>query len=169
MIQVYTGNGKGKTTASLGLALRACGHGMKVLMVQFMKGKIDYGEKLIAPEIPGFELRSFGLPTFVDKNNPSEEDLKLAKEGFAFASDAIAGGKFDMIILDEINVAVDFGLIPLDKLIKLLKDNPHDTEIVLTGRYANPKIIEMADLVSEIKEIKHPYQQNVDARLGIEF
>jgi len=169
MIQVYTGNGKGKTTAALGLALRACGHGRRVVMIQFMKGDIEYGEVKIAPNIPGFELHQFGLPTFVDKGNPSDEDLRLAKEGFEFAKAAIENGDFDIVILDEIDVAVDFGLNPLDELLRLLDDVPADMEVVLTGRYAANEIIERADLVTEMREIKHPFQKGIYAREGIEY
>jgi cob(I)alamin adenosyltransferase len=169
MIQVYTGNGKGKTTAALGLALRACGHGRKVAMIQFMKGDIEYGEVKIAPKIPGFELHQFGLPTFVKKGAPSEEDLRLAREGFDFTRKIIADGNHDLVILDEINVAVDYGLIPLNDLSSLLDSVPDKMEIVLTGRYAHEKIIARADLVTEMREIEHPYQKGVEAREGIEY
>jgi len=168
MIQIYTGDGKGKTTAALGLAMRACGHGLRVIMIQFMKGDIEYGEIKMAGKIPNFEIQQFGLPTFVEKGNPSAEDLRLAKEGFDFTREVIEKGEHDIVILDELNVAIDFGLIYVEDVLALLDSVPESMEIVITGRYASPKLIERADLVSEVKEIKHPFQKGVYARRGIE-
>ncbi len=169
LIQVFTGDGKGKTTAALGEALRACGHGFKVLVVQFMKGDIKYGEITIAPNVPNLEIRQFGLPTFVKKGEPSEEDLRLAREGFAYAKAAIETASHDMVILDELNVAIDYGLIPLDEVLELLRGRPHGIEIIITGRYAPKEIIEIADLVSTIEEVKHPYQKGILGRKGVEW
>jgi len=169
LIQVFTGDGKGKTTAALGEALRACGHNFKVLVVQFMKGQIKYGEVTITPKVPNLELKQFGLPTFVKKGDPSDEDLRLAKQGFEFAKSAIMGKKYDMVILDELNVAIDYGLIKLKDALDLLKNKPTDVEIIITGRYAPQQIIDIADLVSRIEEVKHPYQKGVAARKGVEW
>jgi cob(I)alamin adenosyltransferase len=168
-IQVYTGDGKGKTTAALGLALRACGHGMKVLMIQFMKGSKEYGEVIIADEIPGFTLIQSGLPTFVEKGNPSEEDLRLAREGMELAAEAVDEASCDVLILDEINVAVDYGLVEVRQVLDLIKRRPSGMEIVLTGRYAPAEFTEIADLVTEMKEIKHHYMSGFQAREGVEF
>ena len=169
LIHVYTGPGKGKTTAALGLALRACGHGWKVKMICFMKGDPDYGEVRMSESIPNFELIQSGLPTFVKKGEPSEEDLRLAEEGFQMAEDALNNGKLDMLILDEINVAVDYGLISLDRILNLMDTKPEGVELVLTGRYAHPEVVKRANLVSEVLEIKHPYQQGIQSREGIDF
>lgn len=169
LIQVFTGSGKGKTTAALGEALRACGHNYKVLVVQFMKGQIDYGEVKIASKIPNLDLKQFGLPTFVKKGEPSREDLRLAQEGFLFAKSAIENKKYDMVILDEVNVAIDYGLLGLEEVLTLLKERPDGVEIILTGRYAPKEIIEIADLVSNIEEVKHPYQKGIPARKGVEW
>lgn len=169
LIQVFTGDGKGKTTAALGEALRACGHGFKVLVVQFMKGDIKYGEFSIAPRVPNLEIRQFGLPTFVKKGEPSKEDLRLAREGFAFAKKAIQNASYDMVILDELNVAIDYGLIPLDEVLQLLRERTEGVEIIITGRYAPKEIIEIADLVSSVQEVKHPYQKGIVARKGVEW
>ncbi|MCK4576300.1 cob(I)yrinic acid a,c-diamide adenosyltransferase [candidate division WOR-3 bacterium] len=169
LIQVFTGDGKGKTTAALGEALRACGHNFKVLVVQFMKGDIKYGEVNIAPKVPNLELKQFGLPTFVKKGEPSTEDLRLAQEGFKYAKSAIMSKKYDMVILDEINVAIDYGLLILDNVLTLLRERPEGVEIILTGRYAPKEIIEIADLVSNIDEIKHPYQKGIIGRKGVEW
>ncbi len=169
MIHIYTGDGKGKTTAALGQALRACGHGWKVIMIQFMKGDIEYGEVKISQKIPNFELQQFGLPTFVEKGNPGSEDLQLAKNGFEFARKVIEEGEYNMVILDELNVAIDYGLIGIKEALKLLDCVPDDMVVIITGRYAHPEIIERADLVSEIGEIKHPYQKGILAKEGIDY
>jgi cob(I)alamin adenosyltransferase len=167
-IQVYTGDGKGKTTAALGLALRACGHGLKVLMIQFMKGSKNYGEVIIADEIPGFTLIQSGLPTFVEKDNPSKEDLRLAKEGIEMAAKAVADASCDILILDEINVAVDYGLVGVKQVLEIVKQKPPEMEVILTGRYAPAEFKEIADLVTEMKEIKHHYMSGLGMREGIE-
>jgi len=169
LVQVYTGPGKGKTTASLGLALRACGHGWKVLMICFMKGNPSYGEVVISKKIPNFEIVQSGLPTFVKKGAPSDEDIRLARQGFDLAKKALRNKKYDLVILDEINVAVDYGLISLEDVLDLVQNKPDDVELILTGRHAHPKLVKIADLVSEILEIKHPYQEGIQAREGVEY
>jgi cob(I)alamin adenosyltransferase len=169
LIQVFTGDGKGKTTAALGEALRACGHGFKVLVIQFMKGDIKYGEIAIAPKIPNLEIRQFGLPTFVKKGEPSAEDLKLAREGLDYAKSEIMASSYDMVILDELNVAIDYGLLPLEEVMAMLRGRPEGVEIIITGRYAPPEILEIADMVSRIEEVKHPYQKGILGRKGIEW
>ncbi len=168
MLQIYTGDGKGKTTAAFGQALRAIGHNWRVLIIQFMKGDPDYGEVRAARYLPGLELRQFGLKTFVERGNPSPEDIKLAKEGMEFASKAIHSGEYQMIVLDEINVAVDYGLVPLDDVLALVHECPAGVELVFTGRGARQEVIELAELVSEVKEIKHPYQKGIVNRVGID-
>jgi len=169
IIQVYTGNGKGKTTAALGQALRACGHGMKALMIQFMKGSTNYGEVKICESVPGLKIIQSGLPTFVKKFSPSEEDLRLAKQGMDLARKAMEDGKVDMLILDEINVAVDYGLVNVNDVLDLLKKRPPCMEVILTGRYAPPEILEIADLVTEMREVKHHYAAGKEMREGIEY
>lgn len=169
IIQVYTGNGKGKTTAALGQALRACGHGMKALMIQFMKGSTNYGEVMACGSVPGLEIVQSGLPTFVKKFSPSEEDLRLAKQGMDLARKAMEDGKVDMLILDELNVAVDYGLVQVNDVLDLLKKRPPRMEVILTGRYAPPEILEIADLVTEMREVKHHYAAGQEMREGIEY
>lgn len=168
LVQVYTGTGKGKTTAALGLALRAVGKGLKVYMIQFMKGDIEYGEITTAKKMENFEIIQIGRPEFVDKNNPAEIDIELANKALEHAREIIACGDYDIVILDEINIALDWKLIDLEKVIDLIKSKPENIELVLTGRYAPQEIIEIADLVTEMKEIKHPYNDGVEARDGIE-
>ena len=169
LIQVYTGNGKGKTTAALGLALRAVGHGFKVLIIQFMKGNISYGELMSTQKLsPFLTIKQVGRETFISKSHPDPADLKLAQEGFLLAKKAIEEKTYDIVILDEINVAVDFGLIPLADLLRLIDSKPETVELILTGRNAKPEILEKADLVTEMVERKHYYAKGISARKGIE-
>jgi len=168
LVLVYTGNGKGKTTAALGLALRAVGHGKRVLMIQFMKGGDDYGELQAARMLPGFEIVQKGLPTFVDRDHPAGEDVRLAQEGLALAREALKG-TWDLVILDEINVAVEYGLVGLSDVLALLEMRRAETDMVLTGRGAHPELVRRADMVSEVLEIKHHYQRGIAARKGIEY
>ena len=167
-IHIYTGPGKGKTTAALGLGLRAAGAGFKVHMIQFMKGR-RYSELDALEKLQNFTFSQHGRDEFVSKENPAQIDIDLAQEGFKHAKDIIKSGKYDLVILDELNVAVDYNLISLEDVIKLMKDKPEKLELVLTGRYAHPEISTLADVVTEMLEIKHPYQQGINARKGIDF
>jgi cob(I)alamin adenosyltransferase len=169
LIQVYTGLGKGKTTAALGLALRAAGQGLKVYIIQFMKGWPDYGELVSVEKLPNITLRQFGRPEFVDKDNPDPEDIRQAHQALDRARQIIAGGEHDIVILDEINVALDFGLIGLAEVLSLLDDKPQKVELVLTGRSAHPALVQRADLVTEMLDIKHPYHEGTRGRRGIEY
>ena len=166
-IHVYTGNGKGKTTAAFGLAMRAAGRGKKVCIIQFMKPDKGYGEQISARKL-GIELHPMGRDKFVNKNNPDRIDVNLAKKALQLAKDKM-NGNYDLLILDEINVAVDFNLISVDDVLNLLSDIPERTEVILTGRYARDEIINRADLVTEMREIKHYFEKGVVAREGIEY
>ncbi|HOC59212.1 MAG: cob(I)yrinic acid a,c-diamide adenosyltransferase [Syntrophaceae bacterium] len=169
LVIVITGNGKGKTTSAFGQALRAIGQGYKVFVLQFMKGR-DYGEYLAAKKyLPRLTIRRAGLDSFVMRDNPAPEDIELARQGFEQVKAAVASDKYDMIILDEINVAVDFQLIPLDEVVALIQNKPPALDLILTGRYAAKKILKLADTVSEVKEIKHHYAAGIKDRAGIEY
>lgn len=169
LVIVITGNGKGKTTSAFGQALRAVGQGYKVFILQFMKGR-DYGEFVAAEKyLPRLTILRTGLDSFVMRNKPAPVDIELARQGFELAKKAVASGKYNMIILDEINVAIDFNLIPLHEVIDLIKSKPPALDLILTGRYAAKEIIKLADTVSEIKEIKHHYAAGVKDRAGIEY
>ncbi|MFO8109234.1 MAG: cob(I)yrinic acid a,c-diamide adenosyltransferase [Thermoplasmata archaeon] len=169
LVQVYTGNGKGKTTASLGQVLRAVGKGHKVLIIQFMKGKIEYGELTGVDHLPGAEIEQYGRPDFVDKKNPAKIDIDLAVQGFQRAKNVISSGDYDMVVLDEMNIALDYKLLDEDEVIEAIKNRPEHVEVVLTGRYASPALIDLADLVTVMCEVKHPYMVGIEAREGIEF
>ncbi|TDA68914.1 MAG: cob(I)yrinic acid a,c-diamide adenosyltransferase [Clostridia bacterium] len=169
IVQVYTGNGKGKTTAALGQALRAVGHGWQVKMFQFMKGNPNYGEIQAARWLPGLVIVQCGRDEFVNADNPESVDVKLAREGLEMARREIAGGGSDMVVLDEINVACAFGLLETAAVLEVVRSRPPWVDLILTGRYAPPEIVAVADLVSEVQDTKHHYYQGVAAREGIEF
>jgi cob(I)alamin adenosyltransferase len=166
-IHVYTGPGKGKTTAALGLGLRAVGAGLKVYMIQFMKGR-RYSEIDALEHLDNFTIVQYGRDEFISKEKPEQVDIDLAKQGFNHAQEIIKKGAYDVVILDEINVALDYNLIALQDVIQLLEKKPDHLELVLTGRYAPAELVKMADLVTEILEIKHPFQEGVLARKGID-
>jgi cob(I)alamin adenosyltransferase len=169
IVQVYTGNGKGKTTAAFGQALRAVGQGFKVCIIQFMKGR-KYGEYLAAERyLPDLTVHLAGLDSFVMRDNPAPLDVELANKGLELARSAISSGEYNMIILDEINVALDFKLMPLSSVIEIIQSKPPAIDLVLTGRYAPPEIIAIADTVSEVQEIKHHYNAGIKERAGIEY
>lgn len=169
LVQVYTGDGKGKTTAALGQALRAVGHGWQVKVFQFMKGNPNYGEIQAARWLPGLTIVQCGRDEFVNPDNPEPVDVKLAREGLEMARQEIAGGGSDMVVLDEVNVACAFGLVEVAAVLELVRARPPQLDLILTGRYAPPEIIAEADLVSEVRDTKHHYYQGVAAREGIEF
>jgi cob(I)alamin adenosyltransferase len=178
-VQVYTGDGKGKTTCALGAGLRAAGHGFRVLMICFMKAKVaerdgetevNYGEFSAVEQVPNYDIMPVGRLDWVDKLNPDPIDVKLAQDGLELAHDALRKHSCDVIILDEINVAVEWNLISLEDQLSLIKEKPSDVEMIMTGRYARSEVIEAADLVTEMREVKHYYSsERVEARKGFEF
>jgi len=167
LIQVYTGNGKGKTTAALGLALRAAGAGLKVFIGQFVKGRC-YSELNALKKIKNIKIEQFGTNCFIRKK-PDKKDIELAENGLTKIAKTISKKAYDVVILDEINIALKLRLLKLRELLDLIKRTPKKTELILTGRNAHPKILEIADLVSEIKDKKHYYKKGIQARRGIEF
>ncbi len=168
LVQVYTGNGKGKTSAAFGLALRAIGRGLRVCVIQFIKGGFDYGELYSSVYLPNLHLEAYGRGRFVS-NPPSEEDYVEAEKALRKARDAVMSGDYDVVILDEVNTALNLKLIRLEDVIRLLAEKAENVEVVLTGRDAPKEVIEAADLVTEMREVKHPYRRGVQARIGIEY
>ncbi|WP_256381629.1 cob(I)yrinic acid a,c-diamide adenosyltransferase [Nitrosopumilus sp. Nsub] len=169
---VYTGKGKGKTTAALGIALRATGYKKKIGMIQFIKGSWHYGEMESSKRLePEFEMVAIGkgFVGIIDDKNPKEDHQKIAKEAIKISNEKIQSGKYDIIILDEVNYAVNLNLISLTDVLDLIKSKPQNVDLVLTGNYAKEEVIEAADLVTEMKEIKHPFQKGIKAKEGIDF
>ncbi len=169
LVQVYTGNGKGKTTAALGLVLRSVGKGHKTMIIQFMKGDIKYGELTGIEHLPNAEIEQYGRPDFVDRKDPAKVDIEFAEQGFRRAKEVISSGEYDMVVLDEMNITLDYKLLDEDEVIACIKGRPEHVEIVLTGRYAPPSIVDLADLLTVMCEVKHPYMTGVEAREGIEY
>lgn len=166
--QIYTGNGKGKTTAAFGLALRAAGAGKKVFFAQFVKGKMYSEIKAVREFLPDVEVKQFGLGCFII-NDPTEADISAAQKGLAEVKQIIHSEKYELVILDEIFIALFYKLFSAEEVIEIIKSKPEKLELILTGRYAPKNIIELADLVTEMKEIKHYYTKGIEAREGIEF
>jgi cob(I)alamin adenosyltransferase len=166
-IQVYTGSGKGKTTAALGLALRAAGAGFRVYIAQFVKG-MKYSELDILPRLSDYiTLKQYGRDCFIERE-PTNEDIQAAQEGLKEVKQIMCSGEYQMIILDEANIATYFNLFSVDDLLDFMRAKPEGVELVITGRKADTRVIEAADLVTEMKEIKHYYQKGIEARAGIE-
>jgi len=169
LVQVYTGDGKGKTTAALGLALRAAGHGLRTYIGQFMKGQ-DYGElEAIKRLSPLITIEQFGQPGFVHVKQATPKDVALAHAGLERVRQALHSGEYDIVVMDEINVALFFELLTVDEVLSVIEGRPPGVELVLTGRRAPEEIIAHADLVTEMREIKHPFQRGITARRGIEY
>ena len=169
---VYTGKGKGKTTAALGIALRATGYDKKICMIQFIKGSWHYGEMTSSKRLePEFEMVAIGkgFVGIIDDKSPIEEHKKIAKEAMKISTNKIQSGNYDIVILDEINYAINLDLIQLEDVLNLIKSKPNTLDLVLTGNHAKEEIIELADLVTEMKEIKHPFQHGEKAKKGIDF
>jgi cob(I)alamin adenosyltransferase len=171
LVIVFTGDGKGKTTAAMGMALRAAGHGLKCLMIQFIKGGWRYGELEAAKRLsPDFEMIPMGKG-FIrpDKGGPAPEDLKAIRDAWNLFREKMAKQAYRMIILDEINNVVSMGLLPVEEVLAAIETKPRELHLVLTGRGAHPRIIESADLVTEMREVKHPFHGGVQAQKGIEY
>ncbi len=166
-IQIYTGDGKGKTTAALGVAIRAAGYGMKTYIGQFMKGQ-HYGELTALSDHPCITIEQYGDTDCVHREKATQKHIDQAHHGLERARQILVSNQYDIIILDEINVAIWFDLVTLENVIELLDERPENVEVILTGRRAPAALIEIADMVSDVKEIKHYYNRGVKARTGIE-
>ncbi|MFH1640107.1 MAG: cob(I)yrinic acid a,c-diamide adenosyltransferase [Chloroflexota bacterium] len=169
LVQIFTGEGKGKTTAALGTVVRSLGHGLKVHIVFFMKGDYDYGERNFFSHLPNVTLQGFGSPHFMDPSNIQPDDYEQAELALKASREVVLGGEYDLVVLDEVVLAAHWKLIGMDEVVKLIKDKPGNVEIILTGRYADTRLIELADLVTECRSIKHPFTKGISARPGIEY
>jgi cob(I)alamin adenosyltransferase len=169
LVHVFTGDGKGKTSAALGIALRAAGHGLKTHITFFMKGEYPYGEQKTLALLPNISMARFGSLEFVDPANIKPEEREQARLALENARVAVHSGHFDLVILDEVNVAAAWHLIDVKDVIRFIKEKPENVELILTGRYADKDVIAIADLVTEMKEIKHPYRKGIPSRKGIDY
>lgn len=166
-VQIYTGNGKGKTTAAFGLALRAAGAGLKIYILQFLKSR-SYGEIKTLKKVKNIKIERCGRGCLIRKK-PGKIDIECANKGFVKARKIIMSMKYDIVILDEINIALKLGLIKTKDLLCAIRHKPRRVELVLTGRYCPPALYKHADLITEMKEAKHPYRKGIIARRGIEY
>jgi len=172
LIQVYTGTGKGKTTAAIGAGIRAVGQGLRVHMVQFLKGGDNfppYGEVRAIEQIPRFTLEQFGPSHFIKPGAISDEDREIVRRGLKRSGEVLSSGNYDLVILDEINVALQLGMAKLAEILHLLDSKAVGTEVILTGRGAPAALLKRADLVSRVDAVKHPFDRGIKARLGIEY
>jgi cob(I)alamin adenosyltransferase len=169
LVEVFTGNGRGKTSAALGVVLRALGHDFRVCIIHFMKGNYPYGEQKTLASLPDVTVAVFGRLSFVDPKNIQDEDRKEAKKAIEAAGEAMLSGNYDLVVLDEVNVASAWGLVGIEEVIELIEDKPEKVELILTGRYADERLVELADLVTEMVAIKHPYEQGIEARPGLDY
>ena len=169
LVEIFTGDGKGKTSAALGIALRASGHNRKVLIVYFMKGNFPYGEQEALSQLANIDVARFGQLNFVDPHNVTQAEKAEAERALDTARKAIIGNNYDVVILDEINVAAAWKLIDTDEVIKLIRERPEKMELILTGRYADGRLIDLADLVTNMTKVKHPYDKGILSRKGIDY
>ena len=172
LVIVYTGKGKGKTTSALGIVLRAVGYGKKIGMIQFIKGSWHYGEMDSSKRLePEFEMIAVGkgFVGILDDKSTKEEHEIVANEALKISKEKINSGNFDIVILDEINYAINLDLIKIEDVVTLIKSKPENVDLILTGNHARSEVIEIADLVTEMKEIKHPFQKGIKAKKGIDF
>jgi cob(I)alamin adenosyltransferase len=168
LIHVYTGDGKGKTTAALGLALRATGHRKKVCMIMFLKGRYVYGERYSGRKIPGLKIATYGQRDLI-RGKPKQKDIKEAQRAFEHAKRAVKSREYELLILDELTHVINLGLIKLEEVKKLINNKPKELELVITGRKSPQELIELADYVTEFIEKKHPYKRGIGSRKGIEY
>jgi len=169
VVQIFTGDGKGKTSAAVGVVIRALGHGLRVYIVYFMKGDYPCSECNILVKLPNVTVASFGQKGFVDPENIKPEERERAKQALAAARKAMLSGSYDLVVLDEVNLAAAWKLVELDEVIKLIGDRPQNVDLILTGRQADTKLIKLADLVTEMLKIKHLHDEGIMARRGIDY
>lgn len=169
LVQIFTGDGKGKTSAALGTVVRALGRGLRVCIVVFMKGDYPYSEWKFLSDIQGVTVKRFGFTRFTDPDNVTPEEKEQAEKALACAREAMLSGEYDMVVMDEVHVAVGWKLINVEDVVSLVKDRPANVELIMTGRRADERLIDVADMVTECRKIKHPYDKGILARRGIDY
>jgi len=169
LVQIFTGDGKGKTSAAIGAVIRALGHGLSVYVAFFMKGDYPYGERNILSQLPNVTIQGFGTREFIEPANIKPDDKERAKQGLVAAREAMLSGRYDLVVLDELNLAVAWNLVELEEVLRLIDEKPEGVELILTGRQADSKLVKSADLVTEMLKIKHPYDEGTAAREGVEY
>jgi cob(I)alamin adenosyltransferase len=169
LVQIFTGEGKGKTSAGLGTVIRALGRGYRVCIVVFMKGNYPYSEWKFFSQVPGMEIARFGYNSFTNPYDVKPEEKEQAEKALAFARESMLSGRYDVIMLDEICVASGWGLIPVEDVLKLIHDRPPHVELIMTGRDADERLVEAADMVTECRKVKHPYDKGILARRGLDY
>ena len=169
LVQLFTGDGRGKTSAALGTVMRASGYGLMICVVFFMKGKHELGEYKVLSELDNVDWTAFGRSSLLGPEDISAEDRELGEKALMLAKRAIESGQYDLVVMDEINTAVAWKIVGLESVLKLIKDKPDNVELILTGRYAVPQLVATADLVTKMVNIKHPYDKGIEARKGIDY
>lgn len=169
LVQIFTGEGKGKTSAALGTVVRALGQNLKVCIIVFMKGNYPYSEWTFLSRFPEVRIERFGLNKFTDQKNPDPEAIAEAKKALAVAREAMLSGQYNVMVLDEINIATAWKLVETDEVVRLIQEKPPEVELILTGRYADGRLIQLADMVTECLKIKHPYDEGIKARKGLDY
>ena len=169
LVEIFTGSGKGKTSAALGVMLRAAGQGLRSHIIYFLKGDYPYGERKMFALLPNVTFESFGHEHFVNPAQIKPEEREQARQGLEAARRALASSDYDLVVLDEINIAVAWKLIGVEEVLQLIEDKPQNMELILTGRHADQRLIERADLVTDMVEVKHPFHKGIKARRGIDY
>ncbi|MFX1486811.1 MAG: cob(I)yrinic acid a,c-diamide adenosyltransferase [Promethearchaeota archaeon] len=168
-VHVYTGDGKGKTTTAFGLAMRAIGHGYSVNIIQYLKGEYEYGEVKASKYLPNLEVKRFGTLDFVNPEEKSDTDVEQARKAFDYSREVVMSEKWDIVILDEINVALDFGLFKIEEVLDLIEKKPKKVELILTGRYAPSQIVRAGDIVTYMRQVKHVFSRGIGPREGVDY
>lgn len=169
LVQIFAGDGRGKTSAALGTAIRAAGYGLKVFIVFFMKARQTLGEYKVLTDLPNVDWVAYGRPSFLKLSEAGPEDRELGSKALKAAEEAVMSGRYDLIVLDEVNNAATFDIIDLEAVKKLVKEKPTEVELILTGRFCSPELYKMADMITELKSVKHPFDKGIPARKGIDF
>ncbi len=169
LVQIFAGDGRGKTSAALGTAIRAAGYGLRVFIVFFMKARQALGEYKILTDLPNVDWEAYGRPSFLKLSEAGPEDRELGRKALKVAEEAVMSGRYDLVVLDEVNNAATFNIVDIEAVKKLIKEKPPEVELILTGRFGSPELYQLADMITELKSVKHPFDKGIPARKGIDF